>query len=588
MTASRKLAAILAADVVGYSRMMGEDEAGAAALVRERRETMRPIIAAHSGRLFKTMGDGMFIEFPSVVAAVECALAMQRQMAAGNEGALEAKRVLYRIGVHLGDVLVEGEDILGDGVNITSRLEGVAEAGGVCISGAAYEHVRGRVEAEFIDLGEKALKNIARPVHVYAVRIEADGSQSAPHSASSDVEPPRLSIVVLPFANIGGDTEQDYFVDGVTESLTTDLSRIRGSFVIARNTAFTFRGKAFDVTKIGRELNVRYALEGSVQRSGNRMRVNAQLIDAQSGNHIWAERFERPMTDLFEMQDEIVARIANTLNAQLVAVEARRAERAPAPDSLDLYFQGQAWVNKGVTFESLNKAHSFFERALALDPANVEALAGMAQVEANFAISLSTDDKAARFGAAEEAAEEALSLAPDHALAHVSLGMVLGFTNRAAQGIAEYERALALDRNMAGAHALIGQNKLFIGRAEETEAHVLEALRLSPRDPWAYIWRLTAGFAACLLGRNEEAASWFRQSIEANRNFALCHFIYGTALANIGRMGEARSEVAAGLSLDPHFSITNFQSAIQSDNRVFLAQRARIIDEMRRVGIPEA
>ena len=588
MTASRKLAAILAADVVGYSRMMGEDEAGAAALVRERRETVQPIIAAHSGRLFKTMGDGMFIEFPSVVAAVECALAMQSQMAAGNEGAPEAKRVLYRIGVHLGDVLVEGEDILGDGVNITSRLEGVAEAGGVCISGAAYEHVRGRVEAEFIDLGEKALKNIARPMRVYAVRIEADGSQSAPPPAPSEFGPPRLSIVVLPFANIGGDAEQDYFVDGVTESLTTDLSRIRGSFVIARNTAFTYRGKAFDVTKIGRELNVRYALEGSVQRSGNRMRVNAQLIDAQSGNHLWAERFERPMTDLFEMQDEIVARIANTLNAQFVAVEARRAERAPTPDSMDLYFQGEAWINRGVTFESMNKARSFFERALTLDPANVEALAGMSQVEANLAISLSTSDKAARFAAAEAAAAEALSLAPDHALAHLSMGMVLGFTNRAAQGIAEYERALALDRNMAGAHALIGQNKLFIGRAEETEAHVLEALRLSPRDPWAYIWRLTAGFAACLLGRNEEAASWFRQSIEANRNFALCHFIYATALANTGRLKEARSEVAAGLALDRHFSIANFQSAVWSDNPVYLAQHARVIDEMRRAGIPEA
>ena len=218
------------------------------------------------------------------------------------------------------------------------------------------------------------------------------------------------------------------------------------------------------------------------------MRINAQLIDVQSGSHLWAERFERPVTDLFEMQDEIVARIANTLNAQLIAVEARRAERAPTPDSLDLYFQGEAWVNRGVTFESMNKARSFFQRALALDPANVDALAGMAQVEANFAISLSTDDKAARFAAAEAAATKALSLAPDHALAHLCMGMVLGFTNRAAQGIAEYERALALDRNMAGAHALIGQNKLFIGRAEETEAHVLEALRLSPRDPWAYIW----------------------------------------------------------------------------------------------------
>ena len=588
MTASRKLAAILAADVVGYSRMMGEDEAGTASLVRERREAAQPIIAAHGGRLFKTMGDGMFVEFPSVVAAVECALAMQRQMAASNEGALGAKRVVYRIGVHLGDVLVEGEDILGDGVNIASRLESVADPGGVSISGAAHEHVRGRIEAEFIDLGEKTLKNIARPVRVYAVRVDAGPSGPALEAAHSDVGPPRLSIIVLPFANIGGDSEQDYFVDGVTESLTTDLSRIRGSFVIARNTAFTYRGKAFDVTQIGRELNVRYALEGSVQRSGNRMRINAQLIDAQSGSHLWAERFERPVTDLFEMQDEIVARIANTLNAQLIAAEARRAERAPTPDSLDLYFQGEAWVNKGVTFENLTKARAFFERALALDPANVDAIAGMAQVEANFAISLSTDDKAARFAAAEASATKALSLAPDHALAHLTLGMVLGFTNRAIQGIAEYERALALDRNMAGAHSLIGQNKLFIGHAEESEAHVLEALRLSPRDPWAYIWLLTAGFAACLLGRNEEAASWFRRSIEANRNFALCHFIYGTVLANIGRMDEARSELAAGLALDPGFTIANFQSAVSSDNLVYLEQRSRIIDDMRRAGIPEA
>ncbi len=588
MAASRKLAAILAADVVGYSRMMGEDEAGTASLVAERREAVLPIIAAHGGRLFKTMGDGMLVEFASVVAAVECALAMQKKMAVGNEGAAEAKRVLYRIGVHLGDVLVEGLDILGEGVNIASRLESVAEPGGVCISASAFDHVRGRIEAEFLDLGEKTLKNIARPVRVYAAGAEAAPSGRRLDSAPAEAGPPRLSIIVLPFANIGGDSEQEYFVDGVTESLTTDLSRIRGSFVIARNTAFTYAGKANDITRIGRELHVRYALEGSVQRSGNRMRVNAQLIDAQTGSHLWAERFERPVTDLFEMQDEIVARIANTLNAQLIAVEARRAERAPAPDSIDLYFQGEAWVNKGVTLESMSQARSFFERALALDPANVDALAGLSQVEANLAISVSATDKPARFAAAEAAAAEALSLAPDHALAHLCMGMVLGFTNRAAQGIAEYERALALDRNMAGAHALIGQNKLFIGRAEETEAHVLEALRLSPRDPWAYIWLLTAGFAACLLGRDEEAASWFRRSIEANRNFALCRFIHATVLAHAGRTDEARSELAAGLALDPGFTIANFRFAVSSDNPVYLAQRARIIDDMRLAGVPEA
>jgi TolB-like protein/class 3 adenylate cyclase/Tfp pilus assembly protein PilF len=587
MTASRKLAAILAADVVGYSRMMGEDEVGTARVVRERRSAAETLAAGQGGRVFKTMGDAIFIEFPSVVAAVECAIAIQEMMSGKNAGLSKDRRVAYRIGVHLGDVLVEGEDILGDGVNIASRLESAAEPGGVCVSAAAFEHVRGRIDAEFIDLGEQALKNIARPVRVYAVRIDSDGSKPAPRSTLSEVGPPRLSIIVLPFANIGGDPEQEYFVDGVTESLTTDLSRIHGSFVIARNTAFTYRGKAFDVAKIGRELNVRYALEGSVQRSGKRMRVNAQLIDAQSGSHLWAERFERPVTDLFEMQDEIVARIANTLNAQLIAVEARRAERAPAPDSMDLYFQGHAWVNRGVTFESMTKARGFFERALALDPDNVEALAGMAQVEANFAISLSTNDKAARFAAAEAAAAKALSLAPDHALAHLCMGMVLGFTNRAEQGIAEYERALALDRNMAGAQSLIGQNKLFIGRAEEAEAHVLEALRLSPRDPWAYIWLLTAGFAACLLGRNGEAAAWFRRSIEVNRNFALSHFIYATTLANAGRMDEAQSEVAAGLALDPHFTIANFRSALWSDNPVYLGQQARVIEDMRRAGVPD-
>jgi TolB-like protein/class 3 adenylate cyclase len=473
MTASRKLAAILAAEVVGYSRMMGEDEVGAATLVRERREVNQPIIAAHGGRLFKTMGDGMFIEFPSVVAALECALAVQRQMAAGNEDAVEPKRVLYRMGLHLGDVLVEGQDILGDGVNIAARLESIAEPGGVSISEQRTSTCAGGSKPNSSTSGRgRAQEHRAASARLRRSYLRHRRNIPAPDRPRCWQRERRRSR---------GEAGQ------LTESLATDLSRIHGSFVIARNTAFTYRSKVFDVARIGRELNVRYALEGSVQRSGNRMRVNAQLIDAQSGNHLWAERFERPVTDLFEMQDEIVARIANTLNAQLIAVEARRAERAPNPDSMDLYFQGEAWVNKGVTFETMTNARGFFERALALDPANPDALTGMAEVEVNFAISLSTSDRAGRFAAAEAAAAKALSLAPDHALAHLCMGMVLGFTNRAAQGIAEYERALALDRNLAGAHALIGQNKLFIGRAEESEAHVLEALRLSPRDPWAYV-----------------------------------------------------------------------------------------------------
>lgn len=400
--------------------------------------------------------------------------------------------------------------------------------------------------------------------------------------------PPRFSIVVLPFANFGGDPEQEYFVDGVTESLTTDLSRISGSFVIARNTAFTYKNKAFDITKIGRELNVRYALEGSVQRGGNRMRVNVQLIDAESGSHLWAERFEKPVTDLFDMQDEIVARLANTLNAQLVAVEARRADRAPTPDSIDLYFQGMAWVNKGAAVEYMAKAQSCFERALALDPANVDALVGVATVNANVAIGFFTEDRAARFAAAEAAAAQALSLEPEHAIAHLCMGIVLGFTNRGVQGIAEFERALALDRNLAGAHSLIGQIKLLIGRGEETEDHVQEALRLSPRDPWVYTSLLIGGLAKTLLGRPEEAISWLRRSIESNRNYPLSHFTLAAALANLSHAEEARSEVRAGLALDPQFTIASFRSAVWSDNPVFLAQRERLIADLRKAGAPES
>src|ERR1700739_1804235 len=367
-----RLAAIVAADVAGYSRLMGLDEVGSARTLREHRKVTDALVAKHGGRLVKTTGDGVLLEFPSVVDAVECAVAVQSAMAARNEDIPEGQRMQFRIGINLGDILIEGDDILGDGVNVAARLEGIAEPGGICISASAYDQVCGKVSVEFTDLGEQTLKNIARPMRAYAVGSNANNDRAVPPLTSA----PRLSIVVLPFANIGGDPEQEYFVDGVTESLTTDLSRISGSFVIARNTAFTYNGKAVDVKKLGRELNVRYVLEGSVQRGGNRLRVNVQLIDAETGSHLWAERFEKSIADLFEMQDEIVSELANPLQAQLIAVEARRAERSPNPDSMDLYSQGLAWLNKGRTPEHMAQARGFLERALALEPGNVEALVG--------------------------------------------------------------------------------------------------------------------------------------------------------------------------------------------------------------------
>jgi len=577
----RRLAAILAADVAGYSRLMGADEVCTARTLREHRKVALALVAKHGGRLVKTTGDGVLLEFPSVVDAVECAVAVQALMAERNNGVPEDRRMLYRIGINLGDILIEADDILGDGVNVAARLEGIAEPGGVYLSDDAYRQVRGKVALDFADLGEQRLKNIDRPVRVYAVGLSANAHQTAPLPSSA----PRLSMVVLPFANIGGGPKQDYFVEGVTESLTTDLSRINGAFVIACNTAFTFKGKRVDVKKLGCELNVRYVLEGSVQRGGNRLRVNVQLIDAETGNHLWAERFDKPIADLLDMQDEIVSRLANTLDAELIAVEARRAERSLHPDAMDLVFQGRAWANKGITPEYMGQARDFFERALVLDPSNVEALLGMALVETSLVHLI--DNRAARLAQAEAILLKALSAAPQHALGHMLLGVVQMYSNRAAQGIAECQRALALDRNLANAHGFIGAAKFFLGRPAETAAHINEALRLSPRDTNAFRWMQFAGNAHLHLGDYEAAVAWLRRGIEANRNYALMHLQLASALALRGSLDEARAAAQAGLALYAGFTIRRFRSADVGDNPTYLAGRERISDGLRIAGVPE-
>jgi adenylate cyclase len=377
MAETRKLAALLAADVAGYSRLTGADEDRALARLRAlRSDLIDPTIAVHHGRVVKRTGDGILIEFRSVVDAVRCAIEVQNGMVERNAGLTPERRIEFRCGIHLGDVVEESDgDLMGDGVNIAARLEGIAKPGAICLSEDAYRQVKSRLDLAVSDLGATQLKNIAEPVRVYSLQVgvPAQARPAAPlPQTSAPSSAPRLSIVVLPFANIGGDPEQEYFVDGVTESLTTDLSRISGSFVIGRNTAFTYKGKHVDLKQIGRELNVRYVLEGSVQRGGNRMRVNVQLIDAETGNHLWAERFDKPLADLFDMQDEIVARLASQLGTQLIEAEARRAQQALLPDSMDLYFQGRASINKGPTRENLAHARGFYERSLALDPGNIE------------------------------------------------------------------------------------------------------------------------------------------------------------------------------------------------------------------------
>jgi TolB-like protein/class 3 adenylate cyclase/Tfp pilus assembly protein PilF len=590
MAETRKLAAILCSDVVGYSRLAGADEDRILARLRAlRSDLIDPTIAVHHGRIVKRTGDGSIVEFRSVVDAVRCAIEVQNAMVERNAGVSEDRRIIFRIGIHIGDIVEESDgDLMGDGVNIAARLEGIAAPGAICMSEDAYRQVKGRLDLAVTDLGLTQLKNIAEPIHTYSLEVGNPAqAKPAPAPAPEKSAPPRLSIVVLPFVNIGGDPEQEYFVDGVTENLTTDLSCIRGAFVIARNTAFTYKGRPIDVRQIGRDLNVRYVLEGSAQRGGNRIRVNVQLVDAETGNHLWAERFDKSLTDLFEMQDEIVARLANQLGVALIAAEARRADRAPIPDSTDFYFQGMAWMNAGVTLKNVELAQRLFERALALDPNNSDAMVGSGQAEAVKGAAFLTEDRIERLAAAETKLNKALSLAPNNAWAHYWMGVVYVRANNAGRGVAEFERALALDPNLAAAHGETGKAKINLGRAEETEAHEREALRLSPRDYFTFIWMLHAGHAKQCLGADEPAVEWFHRSIESNPNLPFAHFFLAASLANIGRLADARNASRAGLLLNPTFTIHLFRTGAESDNPVYLAQRERVCEAMRNAGIPE-
>src|ERR1700733_9136460 len=632
MIEARKLAAILVADVVGYSRLAGSDEERTLVRLRGlRSDLIDPAITAHHGHIIKRTGDGSIIEFRSVVDAVRCALEVQTGMVERNAGLPPERRIEFRIGIHLGDVVEEADgDLMGDGVNVAARLEGICEPGQICLSEDAYRQVKSRLELQVADLGPQSLKNIAEPVRAYLLRHGAPAAQKPPQPATATrgvwarwpalaaalalvllaagafgwragyaprfmaasvdnrlANAPHLSIVVLPFANLSGDSSQDYFADGITENLTTDLSRLSGAFVIARNTAFTFKGKNVDVREIGKELGARYVLEGSVQRDQGHVRVNAQLVDAESGGQLWAERFDKPISDLFSMQDEIVASLASRLGTELIADEARRAERATNPDSMDLYFQGRAWLNKGLSPENLAQARGFFERALALDPDNLDALLGTVSVDVLAASGYGTADPVARFAAIEATLTKVLSRAPNNGWAHYWMGRVLIDSNHGAQGIAESERALALNPNLAAAHAIIGFANLVNGHAEETENHVLEALRVSPRDTDANVWLGYIAEAKQFLGAYEDAVTWHHRSMEINRNRPVAHMYLASALALLGRLEEARSEAQAGLALDPKFTIQRYRVGAQSDNSVFLSQRERVIEGMRKAGVPE-
>jgi adenylate cyclase len=599
MSATRRLAAILAADVAGYSRLIGADEEGTLRRLKAiRAELIDPKLSEHHGRIVKTTGDGLLVEFASVVDALRCASEWQRGSAERNAGT-PGGSIEFRIGVHQGDVVVEDGDIFGDGVNVAARLEGLAEPGGICVSARVQEDAAGRLDLAFEDMGEQSLKNIARPVRVYALRpgaIAALPAASAPAAASArqSAVAPRLSIVVLPFTNLSNDPEQLYFADGITEDLTTDLSRIEGSFVISRNTAFTYRGKPIDTKQIGRELGVRYVLEGSVRRSGNQIRVNAQLIDAESDTHVWAERFDRNTSDLFGLQDEITGRIAVALNHAMVGAEVARPTEHP--DALDYILRGRAAGWKLYGRDNYAEAIGLYERALALDPHSVEAQCRLASALVSRVLNGMTESAEADIELAVRLAGEALAASPQSPLAHFAKAQVLRAQGRPADAIREYETVLAFDRNWAEALAAIGRCKIYIGPIEEAIPAQEQAIRLSPRDPAIGNWHFRIGQAHLLQSRIDEAITSLEKARSAGPALPFVRAWLAAAYALNGETEPAAAELAEACRLSgdgSYSSISRLRNHLMLNQSRGARPEIRALFEtayiagLRKAGMPE-
>ena len=640
MATTRRLAAILAADVAGYSRLMGTDEEGTHGRLKAHlREFVDPKIKEHHGRTVKNAGDGLLAEFPSVVDAVRCAVEVQRRMGDRDSGLPEERRIRFRIGVNLGDVIAEANDIYGDGVNVAARLEALAEPGGICISRVVREQIRDKLPFPFEDRGEQVVKNIVRPVRVFALRPEtiaelpiADapiavprrprsivpkvagaaalvamaaiawwvwptgGPGSTPATAvataatTSIARPlvsPRLSIVVLPFANLSKDPDQQYFADGITEDLTTDLSRIGGMFVISRDSAFTYKDKPINAKQIGRELGVRYLLEGSVQRSANEVRINAQLIAADTDGHLWAERFDRDMANLFAVQDEITGRIAVALDAEIIGAEtARPTER---PDALDLILRGRAAFLKPLSRDTFDEAVGYFEHALALDPGSVAARALLAGSLAGRVLEGMTDTRAADLERAEELAREATAASPRTPLGHGARGQVLRAQNHYKDAIPEYEAVIAFNRNAVGAISALADCKLHAGPIEEVVPLQEQALRLSPRDPLISNMYGRIGIAYLLQSHTDEAIVWLEKARDANpaRSFPYAGLASGHALK--GDIERASAELAEARRLNNDFfrSLARIKARYSEVPQMHALFEATYLEGLRKAGAPE-
>ena len=539
----RRLAAILAADVAGYSRLMGADEVGTlAALKARRREIVDPAIAAHHGRIVKTTGDGMLVEFASAVDAVTCAVAVQEKMA---ETTCDGPAIQFRVGINVGDIIIDGDDIFGDGVNVAARVENECEPGAVCISGSAFEQVRAKTGFAFDDLGERLLKNIERPVRIYAVRPSSTSAKSPAEPRKALPLPDKPSIAVLPFTNMSLDPEQEYFADGIVEDIITALSRIRWLFVIARNSSFTYKGQAVDVKQAGRELGVRYVLEGSVRKGGSRIRITGQLIDALTGAHLWAERYDRDLSDIFAVQDEIAASVAGVIEPTLAAAEQQRVLRKP-PERLDAWeaYQRGLWHFHRYRPEENKTALAFFSQAIALDPNFAPGHYGYALALQWDIWHFSTRPFLEVQGRARDEAHIAVSLDGNNATAHAVLAHMMMWGSEWEAAIAEARTAIALNPNSAFVISMLGCVLGFGGHRGEGLDKLQQAMRASPHDPLIWLWSLWCGILQLFSRDFVAAVQTLRQVVRLRPGYAPAYEYLAASLAYLGQSDEARSTLS--------------------------------------------
>jgi adenylate cyclase len=583
----RRLAAILAADVAGYSRLMGIDEEGTLRQLKaHRKELIDPKVTEHRGRIVKTTGDGMLVEFVSVVDAVRCAVDIQRNMIDRNVGVPAESWIRFRVGINVGDIISDSNDIFGDGVNVAARLEALAEPGGIMVSRNVHDQVRDKLSFGFEDMGEQTVKNIARPVGVHRIDLTRNTGPTVVNSTSTVPKPElagvdRPSIAVLPFANMSGDPEQEYFADGISEDIITGLSKLRWFFVIARNSSFTYKGKAVDVKRVARELGVRYVLEGSVRKGGNRVRITAQLIDATTGNHIWADRIDGELTGIFELQDEITKKVVSAIEPKLLEAEALLSQ-SRSPEDLG------AW-------DMVIKANSLFwrlttaerEAAIAILRQAVERYPDYAPAQSMLAFVLLISDYLG-WAVMESQLQQAAGFAAraeelDHSdpWAHLALGYVAFARRQTVAAAAEFQLAIDLNPNFAAAHGYLGWALAFGGQSEQAIAHLKEAIRMSPYDPQNAIFNTGLAIAHYLTGRFAEALEYSQKTLQQRSAFSAGHRIHCASLAQAGQIDQARAVLAGLKEVHPDLSI----AWIENNVPYTAAPMAKFVEGMRKAGL---